>query len=314
MNICMVGYGGIAECHMAAFSEIPSVHPYVLVGRRAEPSAAFAKQWGFAHHSLDLDASLADPQVDAVVITSPNALHVTQAEKSLVAGKHVLLEIPIAMSFADAQRVTELSRRVDRRLMICHTMRYMPALREVRRRVAQGKLRIHQIACIFGIMRRTNANFLGKPRSWTDNILWHHGAHLVDLALWITGCGEPSDIHCRFGPLHPTQAVMDMSLLMVLPDGVLVTITQSYNLSRFRWRVVFIGEEETLEFSEGALHDAAGNVIVPQHSITDLHDQDQEFVNSVGQGRDPAITGEQVLPAMHVLEQAQASADAAAMQ
>ncbi len=135
-----------------------------------------------------------------MIITSPNEQHVSQSEKALKAGKHLLLEIPIAMNLQDARCVTELSRQVDRRLMICHTMRYTPSLREVHNRVIEGRLHLHQIVGFFEILRRTNTSWSGKVRSWTDNILWHHGAHLVDLALWVSGCRQETEVHCCFGP------------------------------------------------------------------------------------------------------------------
>ena len=308
MNICMVGYGAIAARHMEGFGQIDGVRPHVLVGRQPDKSAAFATRWGFKHHTLELDSALADPAVDAVVITSPSDLHRAHAEKSLQAGKHVLLEIPLALNYQDAQTVTALSRRADRRVMICHTMRYYPAIQEVHRRVSQNQLRIHQIVGVFGTMRRTNTTADGQPRSWTDNIHWHHGAHLVDTVLWTTGCSEVLDVHCRFGPEHPTQGVLDLALTMVLPGGLLATIAQSYNMSHFRWRILFVGEQYTLEFDSGSLLDGAGNVVIPHHSLFDLRKQDEEFVAAVREGRDPAITCEAVLPAMRVLQTAQDNA------
>ena len=311
MKLCMVGYGSIAECHMQAFCEMDQVSAHVLVGRRQEPTAAFAKQWGFKHHTLDLDAALADGDVDTVVITSPNQVHAQQAQKVLAAGKHLLLEIPMALDYADAQKITRLSRRVDRRLMICHSMRFMPAMVHVRRQVEAGQLRLHHIVGFFGILRRNNTSWTGKQRSWTDNILWHHCCHLVDLALWMTDAGEAQDVQCRFGPKHPTQGIMDISLSMVLPQQVLVTIAQSYNMSAFRWRVLFIGQESTFEFDRGQLLDGEGNVVMPRHSIVDLRDQNREFVAAVREGRDPAITGEDALGAMRALQAAQTSAEVA---
>ena len=311
MKICMVGYGAIAEKHMEAFNQIGDVQPHVVIGRRLGPTAEFAKQWGFKHHSLDLDAALADKDIDAVVITSPNALHASQAKKALQAGKHLLLEIPIAMSFAAAKQVTELSRQVDRRLMLCHSMRYFPAIREIQQRVATGRLRLHHILAFFGILRRSNASWTGKARSWTDNLLWHHGAHLVDMALWTGGCYETSGINCRFGPSHTTQGIMDLNISFLLQNGILVSIAESYNISKLGWRILFIGEQTTLEFLEDTLYDTDGTIVVPKQPIVDLVDQNCEFVGAVREGRDPAITGEEVLPAMWVLQEAQQSADSA---
>ena len=309
MNLCLVGYGAIARKHMEAFTRIGGIHPRVLVGRRPEPTAAFADEWRFDSHTLDLEKALADQAVDIVVITSPNAMHFPQACKALEQGKHVLREIPIAMNFAEARHVTELSRQHGGRFMVCHTMRTMPGPSEIRRRVTAGELRLHSIICSFGVLRRSNTTWTGAKRSWTDNILWHHGAHLVDLALWAAGSERGEKVHCRFGPPHPRQGNMDLSMSFALPGGIPVTVTESYNISTFRWRGLFIGEEATLEFREGVLYDGDDNVIIPHHDYTDVTAQNREFIAAVLEGRDPAITGESVLPAMEILQKAQQSAD-----
>ena len=309
MRICLVGYGAIAAKHMEAFRAIRDVEPRVLVGRRKDQCGEFASRWGFHRHTLELDEALNDPAVDAVVITSPNELHAEQAELALRRDKHVLLEIPMALNLDDAERLTRLSRQRNRRLMIAHTMRYFPAIEEVHRRVAAGDLHIHHIVGFFGLMRRSNVTSSGKLRSWTDNILWHFGAHMVDLALWTTGSTD-ADVFCRFGPAHPSQGVMDLSLHLALPGGQLVTLAQSFNSHPFRWRATFIGEETTLDFDMGILRDYAENIVVPEQSVTDLRAQNQEFISAIREDRDPAITGEDVLPAMRILQKAQACAEA----
>jgi len=308
MRLCLVGCGAIAEKHMEAFREIADIDPYVVVGRREEPTNAFSEKWGFSNHTLDYRQALSDPAVDAVAITSPNAMHVEHAEAALRAGKHVLLEIPIALSLSEAERITSLSRQSGQRFMVAHTMRFFPALREVHRRVRDGELRIHQIIGFLGLMRRTNVTSAGKTRSWVDDLLWHFGAHLVDAALWVTGNTQVSNLSCRFGPKHATQGIMDLSLGMMLPGGELVTINQSFNVSELRWAMTFIAEEDTLEFSMNGLFASDGREIVPQRSVVDLHDQNREFIASIREGRDPAVTGEDVLPAMRILDRAQSIA------
>ncbi len=309
MKFCMIGYGAIAEKHMEALTAIEGVRPHILVGRRNEPTAEFATKWKFNRFTLNFDDALADTEVEAVIITSPHALHAEQAEKSLRAGKHVLLEIPMALNLKDARRVTGVSRQVNRRLMIAHTMRYFPGIREIHRRLAAGELRIYHIVGFFGLIRRTNITSTGKPRSWTDNLLWHFGAHMVDVALWTTGHSEASDICCQFGPENPTQGVMDLSLSMRLPCGELFTLAQSYNVGQFRWRLTFICEQGTFDFDNGVLYNAEGKVLIPYQSVVDLHEQDREFIESVRDGRDPAITGEDVLPTMQILHEAQICAE-----
>ena len=103
---------------------------------------------------------------------------------------------------------------------------------------------------------------------------------------------------------------MDMHLTMRLND-TLASISQSYNISTFRLRWLFIGEEASLEYDMGTLYNTDGDVVVPYRDIVDLTDQNAEFVAAVREGRDTDITGEDILPTMEVLHAAQESADAA---
>lgn len=306
MRICLVGYGTIAARHMEVFCQMPAVRPAVLVGRREEPTAQFAREWGFDRHTLELSEALADNSIDAVVITSPNELHVPQARAALEVGKHVLLEIPMAMNLADAEKIAALAREVDRRLMICHTMRTVPCLEEVRRRVATGELTLRHIVGFTGIMRQTNTSLEGRERSWTDNILWHHAAHLVDLSMWVCGTRGPwQRLSAIGGPVHRSQGLMDLQLSFKLSGDVLVNHSLSYNHASFQSRVLFVGEEETLEYEVGTLYDADRNVIVPNQSISDLGAQNREFVDAVTEDREPAIPAEAILPTMRLLQEAE---------
>lgn len=110
------------------------------------------------------------------------------------------------------------------------------------------------------------------------------------------------------GPRHPRQGILDLSLTMKLPAGELFTLAQSYNVEQFRWRLTFIGEQGTFDFDNGTLYDAWGATVVSQRSVVDLDEQDADFVASIREGRDPAITGEEVLPAMRILDEAESSA------
>ena len=309
MNICMVGYGAIAEHHAQALSTIEGVRLRWLVGRRTEPMQTFASKWGFAHQTLQLTDALADEAVDAVVITSPNALHASQATAALQAGKHVLLEIPIALTLEDAERVATLARDVDRRLMICHSMRFFPSLLHIRSLVEADQFHMIQFIGHIFIHRRTNITAAGNPRSWTDNILWHHGAHLIDLAMWLADCFEVERVSYHLVPDFKQQGTMDMSFSMTLANGAIATISQSYFTPSWDLRALVIGHEQTFQWKRGLLVDFADEVIVPQHSTWDLSLQDHEFVAAVRENRQPQIGPETIMPAMRAIAQAQAVAD-----
>ena len=74
--------------------------------------------------------------------------------------------------------------------MVCHTQRYYPALVEARRRIEAGELHVQHVIYRYTFFRRDTVNWRGRRRSWADNLLWHHGAHAVDTALWLLGARE----------------------------------------------------------------------------------------------------------------------------
>ena len=71
--------------------------------------------------------------------------------------------------------------------MVTHTRRFSSPHREIRRRIQEGTFHLHHMVVETYFFRRTNLNMHGQPRSWVDNLLWHHGCHSVDLAQWIVG-------------------------------------------------------------------------------------------------------------------------------
>ncbi|HSH79129.1 MAG TPA: Gfo/Idh/MocA family oxidoreductase, partial [Herpetosiphonaceae bacterium] len=115
MNIAILGYGSIAESHVRAIQALQGtpegrdLRLYGVMGRLPEPTAEFARQWGLERATTDLDELLADGALEAVIICSPSGVHPEQTERALRAGKHVLCEIPLALSLADTDRLTALA-------------------------------------------------------------------------------------------------------------------------------------------------------------------------------------------------------------
>ncbi len=312
MRVCFVGYGSIADAHAEALRQLPGVELVSVVGRDPAATAAFVEKWGFRSWTLDLEEALSGP-VDGVVITSPSDLHAAQAEAALRRGKHVLAEIPLATSLADAERVADTARETGLRVQVAHTQRYSAALRELRRRLAERELRPHHLVLRWFFLRRENVNWMGRRRTWTDNLLWHHACHVVDAALWLLAGGSETgataeDVRAQFGPPHPELGIpLDLDLQFTA-GGALVSVAMSYNSSWPRHDYFVIGEETSVEFRDGRLWGPQGEVFTPAEDRSIL-EQDREWLSAVREGRDPQVTPASVLPAMRVLQAAQDQLD-----
>ncbi|MBM3459843.1 MAG: hypothetical protein FJX77_15085 [Armatimonadetes bacterium] len=153
-------------------------------------------------------------------------------------------------------------------------------------------------------------NWKGRRRSWTDNLLWHHGCHLVDAALWVLGGeADPGTVRAQFGTTHPVLGIpLDLNLQFRV-GSVLVTVAMSYNSPWPRHEYLVIGEEGCLEYRDGCLWNQSGLVYEPP--VTDpIRAQDEEWLAAIREEREPEVSPAAVLPAMRLLGAAQAQAAA----
>src|SRR5438105_15053370 len=105
IGICIIGAGAIAERHMQAYERLGGVLLRWVVSRPADAARDFARRWNFAHSGTSVEPALADPLVQLVLIASPSPLHSEQAVQAMQAGKDVIVEIHVDLSWSDAQKV-----------------------------------------------------------------------------------------------------------------------------------------------------------------------------------------------------------------
>src|SRR5438128_8762088 len=117
-GVAVVGCGGISNCHTYALTQIPEVRLIATVDIDAARARDFQARYGSEVASTDLDAVLARDDVQAVVITTANDMHAPLALKALQAGKHVLVQKPMALSLEEADQMIAAADRANRKLMV----------------------------------------------------------------------------------------------------------------------------------------------------------------------------------------------------
>ncbi|MDT0449218.1 Gfo/Idh/MocA family protein [Streptomyces hesseae] len=137
MKIGLLGTG-FAIAHAAAYAARPDTE-VVVFGRTPEKLAPFADRFGFAT-TTDLDAVYGDPAVGLVDVCLPTALHKEHILRALAAGKHVLCELPIAPTVAEAEEITRAAEASDKRVFIDMFMRMHPAVQHLHRVIRDGSL------------------------------------------------------------------------------------------------------------------------------------------------------------------------------
>jgi len=302
MKICLAGTGAMGVIHIKALRKIDGVEVVSVNSRTDESGKAFAAEWGIPHYSTSLDESLDRPGVEAVILTTPSNLHAEQSVRALGKGKHVQVEIPMSLNLPDAERMVAAARKAGKVCMVTHTRRFSSPHREIRRRIQDGSFHLHHMVVETYFFRRENTNMHGQPRSWVDNLLWHHGCHSVDLAQWILG--EPNfDVWGQKGPDHPVLGIpMDMTVGMKSKKGPLFSLAMSFNnKGPFGGFYRYIGEEETYKVYRDAMTDSEGKDVTLD-GTPGFDRQDVEFTSAIREGREPESSAQSCLPTMALLD------------
>ena len=307
MKVCVAGAAGAFGIkHLDAIACIPGVEVVSVVGHGEESIKALAEQRKIAHWATDLAVSLARPEVEAVILSTPTQLHAAQAIQCLKAGKHVMVEIPMADNLADAEALVRVQKETGLVAMAGHTRRFNPSHQWIHNKIKAGELKIQQMDVQTYFFRRTNTNALGKPRSWTDHLLWHHACHTVDLFGYQTG-EDIVQVQGMQGPKHPELGIaMDMSIGMKTTSGALCTLSLSFNNNGplgtfFRYicdNGTYIARYDDLVDGNEKPIDLSGVAV----SKNGIELQDREFFAAIQEGREPNASVAQCLPAMRNLD------------
>ena len=306
MKICVAGEGAFGNRHLDALARIDGVEVATLCGGVADATRTVAAERGIPHWTLDLEEALAVPGVEAAILATPTPIHAAQATAAMRAGKHVLVEIPMADSLVDAEALVRVQQETGVVAMVDHVRRFNPSHQWVHNRIAAGELAIQQMDVQTFFLRRTNTNAKGEPRSWTDHLLWHHACHTVDLFEYQTG-GPATEVTALQGPPHPELGIaMDMAIGLKAASGAVCTLSLSFNNDGpfgtfFRYicdHGTYVANYDDLFTGHGDPVDLSGVAV----STDGIELADREFLDAIRAGREPNSSLAQGLPAMRTLD------------
>lgn len=311
VNVCVAGHGMMGAWHSEALLQAGAVL-HTLVGRRPNPTKAFAERHGYRKWTVALDEALADPAVDAVVLATPSDRHEAQAVRCLEAGKHTLVEIPIAMSLPGAERVVAAAERSGKICGLGHPMRFRRETRDLLARARAGKEAIRHVAGRFFVDRLENVGATGYRRSWTDNLLWHHLCHFVDLGLWLLDGDPVRRVQGHLGPCHPRTGVpMEGAVLVETEAERTLLVHGSYHAAFRVYDHLVVTDRDTyaLDILAATQRTAAGTAPV-ENERANAARVARDFVAAAREDRPPLVPARSVLPAMRALQRIQDDWDA----
>lgn len=312
MRLCVAGaYGAFGTKHLEALDAIDGVTVTAVMGPTEAKINDLAATRGIGFASTSLEACIARDDVDAVILATPTQMHADQSIACMKAGKPVLIEIPMADSLEDSERICAVQRETGVLAMAGQVRRFNPSHQWIKNKIDAGELNVQQMDVQTYFFRRTNTNAKGEARSWTDHLLWHHACHTVDLFQYQTG-ETPSDVFGLQGPAHPDLGIaMDMSIGMKTPSGAICTLSLSFNndgpLGTFfryicdngtylaRYDDLYDGRENQIDLSDVAVSSNGIELI------------DREFISAIKEGREPNGSVHDTLSAMQTLDRIEKS-------
>ena len=329
VNIAVVGLGHWGPNLARNVAALSGARLHTLCDLRADRLAQVARQYPGVKTQTDYAAVLADDEVDAVMIATPVHTHFELAAAALRAGKHVMVEKPLAQTSAQCRKLIALADAHHLTLMVGHVFIYNAAVRKVKEYIQSGEL--GQIYYVYS--QRLNLGIIRQD----VNALWNFAPHDISiLCYWLDAM--PERVIAR-GYSYIQSGIEDVIFLILdFPGGIGANVHISWLDPNKVRRMIIVGSKKMVvyddvsadakimvydkgvtkkpnnrpslgsyeSFGEFQLLLRAGDILIPRLNFVEpLKVECQHFVESIRRGQRPITDGYNGLRVVQVLEAAQ---------
>jgi predicted dehydrogenase len=327
VRLALVGCGYWGPKVLRAAVSLPEIEVAALVDLDPARMQALKRHYPMARTATSLTDALDEAPIDAVVVATNPSTHVELASEALEAGKHVLVEKPLALTAADCRTLGGQARTARLVLMVGHTFRFSPAVDYVRRLLTSRELgEVYYVDS-----QRLN---LGRVRQDVDAI-WNFAPHDISIINHWLG-GPPEAVHCHaYDYLQP--GVPDLAYLMLEYESAVAHVQISWLSPNKVRQMKVVGSEKMIVYDDVAgqiaIHDAGigrewlgetfanfetfgefrlihrtGDVRLPRlDPVEPLVLQCRHFLDCIASGEEPITNFEEAAAVVEVLEAATAS-------
>jgi len=288
LNVGVIGTGwcgGIRAITAANSALVGSLH---LAEIRPDRLEEVAEETNATHSTMDWEELITDPDIQALFISAtPETIHHPMAKAALTAGKHVLLEKPIAMTLAEADELIDLAEAKDLKFTIGYSQRFNSKQALVKRSINDGSLGDPVSALISRHITRSLGAKISSRTKLSPAAM--EATHDIDFALWCLEPRRPVRVYSQvaFGARASDGVPDTQTIVITMDDGVTVTVSAGWSLPpsypnfSATW-IEFIG-------TDGALMMDASHKDIVLHTVNDgvqfpLSTMPGEFVDHVYAG------------------------------
>jgi UDP-N-acetyl-2-amino-2-deoxyglucuronate dehydrogenase len=229
VGFAILGAGMVADYHRQAIAANADLGARLVALGHYNPARFAEISAEFGVPCVGQEDLLADTAVDVVCICTPSGQHAAQAIAAAHAGKHVLVEKPMALSLADADATIAACDRAGVKLGVVLQRRTEPLFQRIHRAVQAGDLGELTLGVVTMPYHRSQAYY--DQAEWRGTwaldgggVLMNQGIHLVDLLVWTMG--DPVHVQAHADTLHRDIEVEDtLAATLRFANGALATIT-----------------------------------------------------------------------------------------
>jgi predicted dehydrogenase len=252
IRFAILGTGMIAEYHRLAIEANTDIGAELVAVGHYAPERFEEISHRFGVPCVSETDLLADPEIDVICICTPSGQHATQAIAAAAAGKHVLVEKPMALRREDADRMIAACRDADVQLGVALQRRAEPLFKRVHAAAQAGDLGELTLAVVTMPYFRPPAYF--EQADWRGTwaldgggVLMNQGIHMVDLLIWVMG--DPVSVKAHAHTLHRDIEVEDtLAATLEFANGSLASITATTTAAPgFPHRLEFYGTEGAIQ-------------------------------------------------------------------
>lgn len=256
----IIGCGSAASTHARLLAEIENAQLVGITDKRQESASAFAEKYGAKVYE-SYEKMLADPEIDVITVTTPSYFHKENAIAALDAGKHVVLEKPMALDTEGCDEIIKHINSSGKLLTSIFMMRFSDDVTKVKSMVENGELGKITLAAL-------EMNYYRSPEyfslsDWRGTLkydgggaLINQGIHGIDLLLYILG--DVTEVKAmKNTAVHKIEAEDTLGAIMRFESGAIATVTASTCINPGFDRVIKIFGER-------------GYVVLEENEITEL--------------------------------------------
>jgi len=216
IKFAIIGTGYISHYHAHGIIEQPDAELVSICSRTLENAKEFAAKYGITQITNDFEEVCQNADVDAIVITTPNVLHKPFAIKALQAGKHVLIEKPLAMDASEAEEINAVAQETNLNVMVGHMWRFDKETQDLKTLVQSGQ---------FGEIVKTKGygvHVNWGPEGWFTKkceagggALIDMGVHAIDTVRYLLGDPEPAQVFATIETRYGQYDVDDHGIIVI---------------------------------------------------------------------------------------------------